>query len=326
MVQAEPFVIFHQLGSGANGSRPRETRSSGDGTGSGEVSSAHRVQRDGRLQPCQVQARSTTGDWTTGRQTLTAAVRWKPTWLRWLCVSDKVLRQSCRTMDRVVRCWEKLPNWSSSKTTRLQFWRGASGTSNNWVQRWKLFWSRAPAESWQRWLEGFSVWALETNSKLGTQSISSSDQWWNWLRRWGGSFRQSVPRTWMSSNWQSCIENWFLLSSTRKMWPTAWRQQQLGTCFPRTYSREIPRWTRSWCSSESCVCQCGKNWQDASCGVQSMDIGQVHESEGEGDDVNAVQQRRRFDRSNQKHKQESDNERKAFNRRTANSSPRASRQ
>ena len=39
-----------------------------------------------------------------------------------------------------------------------------------------------------------------------------------------------------------------------------------------------------------------------------------------------VQQRRPHDRSNQKHKQESDNERKPFNRRTANSSPSAPRQ
>ena len=43
-------------------------------------------------------------------------------------------------------------------------------------------------------------------------------------------------------------------------------------------------------------------------------------------DVNAVQQRRPHDRSNQKHKQESDNERKPFNRRTADSSPSAPRQ
>ena len=66
--------------------------------------------------------------------------------------------------------------------------------------------------------------------------------------------------------------------------------------------------------------------QDASGGAQPMDIGQVDKSEGEDEDVNAKQQRRPFDRSNQKHKQESDNERKPFNRRTANSSPSASRQ
>ena len=57
-----------------------------------------------------------------------------------------------------------------------------------------------------------------------------------------------------------------------------------------------------------------------------MDIGQIDKSEREDDDVHAVQQRRPFDRSNQKHKPESDNERKPFNRRTANSSPSASRQ
>ena len=66
--------------------------------------------------------------------------------------------------------------------------------------------------------------------------------------------------------------------------------------------------------------------QDASGGNQPMDIGQIDKSEGEDEDVNAVQQRRPYDRSNQKHKQESDNERKPFNRRTANSSPSASRQ
>ena len=66
--------------------------------------------------------------------------------------------------------------------------------------------------------------------------------------------------------------------------------------------------------------------QDASSGAQPMDIGQVDKSKGEDDDVNAVQQRRPYDLSNQKHKQESDNERKPFNRPTANSSPSASRQ
>ena len=64
--------------------------------------------------------------------------------------------------------------------------------------------------------------------------------------------------------------------------------------------------------------------QDADGGAQPMDIGQVDKSEGEDEDVNAVQQRRL--RSNQKHRQESDNERKPFNRRTGNSSPSASRQ
>ena len=66
--------------------------------------------------------------------------------------------------------------------------------------------------------------------------------------------------------------------------------------------------------------------QDANGGAQPMDTGQIDKSEREDEDVNAVQQRRPHDRSNQKHKQESDNERKQFNRRTANSSPSASRQ
>ena len=66
--------------------------------------------------------------------------------------------------------------------------------------------------------------------------------------------------------------------------------------------------------------------QDANGGAQPMDIGQIDKSEGEDEDVNAVQRRRPHDRSNQKHKQASDNERKPFNRRTANSSPSASRQ
>ena len=62
--------------------------------------------------------------------------------------------------------------------------------------------------------------------------------------------------------------------------------------------------------------------QDANCGAQPMDIEQSDKSQGEEEDVNAVQQRRPHDRSNQKHKQES---RKPFNRRTANSSPSAPR-
>ena len=41
------------------------------------------------------------------------------------------------------------------------------------------------------------VATLETDFKLGTQSrnASSPDQWWNRLRRWRGSYRQSAPRT-----------------------------------------------------------------------------------------------------------------------------------
>ena len=41
-------------------------------------------------------------------------------------------------------------------------------------------------------------------------------------------------------------------------------------------------------------------------------FGQIEKSEGEDEDVNAVQQRRPHDRSNQKVKQESDNERKTL--------------
>ena len=66
--------------------------------------------------------------------------------------------------------------------------------------------------------------------------------------------------------------------------------------------------------------------QDANGGAQPLDIGQIDKSEGEYEDVNAVQQRRPNDRFTQKHKQEFDNERKPFNRRTANSSPSAPRQ
>ena len=66
--------------------------------------------------------------------------------------------------------------------------------------------------------------------------------------------------------------------------------------------------------------------QDANGGAQPMDIGQIDKSEGEDKDVNAVQQRRSRDRSNQKRRQESDNERKPLNRRIANLSPSASRQ
>ena len=49
--------------------------------------------------------------------------------------------------------------------------------------------------------------------------------------------------------------------------------------------------------------------QDANGGAQPMDVGQIDKSEGEDGDVNAVQQRGPHDRSNQRHKQESDNER-----------------
>ena len=48
--------------------------------------------------------------------------------------------------------------------------------------------------------------------------------------------------------------------------------------------------------------------QDASSGVQPMDIGQIDKSEGEDEDVSAVQQRRPHDRPNHKYKRESDND------------------
>ena len=57
--------------------------------------------------------------------------------------------------------------------------------------------------------------------------------------------------------------------------------------------------------------------------AQSVDIGQIDKSEGEDEDVNGVQQRRPHGRSNKKHKQEFDNERKPFSRPTANLSPSA---
>ena len=66
--------------------------------------------------------------------------------------------------------------------------------------------------------------------------------------------------------------------------------------------------------------------QDANGGAQPVDIGQIDVSEGEDEDVNAVQQHCLHDRSKKKHRQESDSERKPPNRRTANLSPSTSRQ
>ena len=53
---------------------------------------------------------------------------------------------------------------------------------------------------------------------------------------------------------------------------------------------------------------CVRNWlkQDVNGGAQPMDIGQIDKSEGEDEDVSAVQQRHLHDRSNQRHRQESD--------------------
>ena len=65
--------------------------------------------------------------------------------------------------------------------------------------------------------------------------------------------------------------------------------------------------------------------QETDSGVQPTDIGQLDRSEGDDEDVHAVQ-RRPHNRFNQKPKQESDNERKPFNRQAANLSPSASRQ
>ena len=72
-----------------------------------------------------------------------------------------------------------------------------------------------------------------------------------------------------------------------------------------------------------CLHMWERSWLDKMRTVElnHTDIGQIDKFEGEDEDVNAVQQRRLHDRSNQKHKQVSDNE-----RRTANSSPSAPRQ
>ena len=94
-------------------------------------------------------------------------------------------------------------------------------------------------------------------------------------------------------------------------------------------TREILRWTFSYEELRNRVsAHVGEKLagQDASSRAQPMDIGQVDRSESEDEDVNAAQQRRTFDRPNQKHKQESDDEPKPFNRRTTNSSLSASRQ
>ena len=83
--QRPTIVIFHQLGSGAHGSRPRGTPSSGDGTGSGEGPSANGVQRTARSLCTDhyghVEFRPTARSQTEpqrGWETLAAAVRWKP--------------------------------------------------------------------------------------------------------------------------------------------------------------------------------------------------------------------------------------------------------
>ena len=72
----------------------------------------------------------------------------------------------------------------------------------------------------------------------------------------------------------------------------------------------------------ACLHMWERSWLDKMQEVELMDIGQIDKSEGKDEDVNAVRQRRPFDRSNQKQKQESDNERKPFDCRT----PSASRQ
>ena len=61
--------------------------------------------------------------------------------------------------------------------------------------------------------------------------------------------------------------------------------------------------------------------QEPSSGAQPMDMGQLDKSDGEDEDVNAVQQRRPYGRPNQKPKRESDSERKPSNRQQLVSRP-----
>ena len=98
---------------------------------------------------------------------------------------------------------------------------------------------------------------------------------------------------------------------------------------PKRYTRAIPRWTFNYEELRNCVSEyVGEKLagQEASGGAQPLDIGQADKSQGEDEDVNAVQQRRPYDQSNLKPKQESDSERKPFNREAANPSPSAPRQ
>ena len=135
-----PFIIFHQLGSGAHGTGPCWTSASGYRAGSSERPSANRVQRTDHYSfvKFRFSARLETEPQGSS-ETLATAIRWKPSLtmvtLRFGC---RAMRQSYHVMDMVVRCWEKWPSRKSLKTTRLKPWGGPSGMSNNWVQLWQL--------------------------------------------------------------------------------------------------------------------------------------------------------------------------------------------
>ena len=98
---------------------------------------------------------------------------------------------------------------------------------------------------------------------------------------------------------------------------------------PKTYSNDSSMDPSTMKNFEiACLHMWERSWLDKTRTVEPnpWTLDRSTNPKERNEDVNAAQQRRPHDRSNQKHKQESDNERKLFNRRTANSSPSASRQ
>ena len=105
------------------------------------------------------------------------------------------------------------------------------------------------------------------------------------------------------------------------------RKNNRATCASQRCAQEIRQWTFPvWRTSKSRVCTGGRDagWTRREQWSPTHGHSTDRQSEGEDEDVNA-QLRRPRDQSNQKHKQESDNERNLFIRRIANSSPSASR-
>ena len=171
--------------------------------------------------------------------------------------------------------------------------------------------------------------------KLGSQSRngSSPDQWWSKRRRWRDSY--TPKRTKNVNELQVAVMRWELTlveheSKYSEVVADSEKTAAKRAMLPQGCAREIPRRTfPSRGTSKSCVCIRGREAGWTRCEPVELNpwaLGRSTNPKEKDEDVNAVQQRRLHDRSNKKHKQESDSERKPLNRRTSNLSPSASRQ
>ena len=186
------------------------------------------------------------------------------------------------------------------------------------MQLWRLLCSRAPAERWATLLrrilsgspgDGLHAWHAVTQwfkPRSVVEQAASMARLISPKRTKNVNEHQVAVMQWEltlvehESKFSEVVADSVRTAAMRSMLPKDILERFLDGFFFIVKSFEfvcLPLWEKKLAG------------QDASGGAQPMDTGQV-KSKGEDEDVNAVQQRRPFDRPNQKHMQESDNERK----------------